>query len=179
MPRPNMLLESLGELYPPYLHRRYDPTVADNYDPDVDCPHKPWQTYTKYPCSCGRELWPPRGRGRGESLYSPRRIQAKMRAIEAMTLRGQGCRWRVIADKLGYCSAQSAWNAVQHYIDQATAIRNWERTRRENGGRPHYPRPTLADLARFEAAIKADAQMAAERIETAERHMARILAGKQ
>jgi hypothetical protein len=179
MPRPNMLLESLGAVGPPYLRQRYDPCVADNYDPDRECPHKPWQTYTKYPCSCGRELWPPRGRGRGESLTSPRRLKAKKRVIEAMRLRAQGYTFRAIAEKLGYSSRKTAWRAVRRCIDQAQAIRNWEQWRRENGGRPHYPRPSPEEgkriLAELEAARESDRRMHAERIAVAEEQLARML----
>jgi len=184
MPRPNALLESLGRLYPPtpYVHQRYDPYVADNYDPEVACPHKPWQTYTKYPCSCGRTLWPPRGRGRGESLSSPRRIAAKVNALEAMKLRRQGIRWREIAETLGYSSPQSAWNAVQRCVDQVTVRRNYEQWRRANGGRPHYPRLDPEEgkriLAELEATYAADRLMEAERIARAEEQLARTLAGK-
>ena len=59
-------------------------------DPWRACRHRAEQTYTREPCSCGRELWPPRGRGRGESLMSPRRLDAKMRTADALILRIEG-----------------------------------------------------------------------------------------
>src|SRR5690349_15866657 len=40
-----------------------------------DATPTPGRTYTRY-------TWPPRGRGRGESLTSPRRIEAKLRTVE-------------------------------------------------------------------------------------------------
>jgi hypothetical protein len=45
----------------------------------ADVTPRPERTYT-------RATWPPRGRGRGESLTSPRRIEAKLRAHKAYAL---------------------------------------------------------------------------------------------
>lgn len=80
------------------------------------CEHAPEQRYTREPCSCGRELWPPRGRGRGESLLSPRRVAAKLRAIEAMRLRRERFTWTTIARRLDYGSGAAACNAVERLL---------------------------------------------------------------
>lgn len=97
-----------------------------NYDPMRACEHTPADTYTREPCSCGRELWPPRGRGRGESLTSPRRIAAKMKALDALELHAHGWTYERIARRLGYRDASGAWRAVQRIRDQEAAWRNYE-----------------------------------------------------
>jgi hypothetical protein len=174
-----MLLESLGKAY---LPAHLLPLGAPNFDPFAECRHKPWQTYTREPCSCGRELWPPRGRGRGESLNSPRRVAAKQKAIEAMKLRRQGYRWRVIAAQVGYATPQGAHRAVQRTVDLSTAIRNYNEWRRAEGGRPHDRRPSAQECERLlreiDADLRATRQMADVRIEIAEDYLARTLAGK-
>src|SRR5215831_12280469 len=102
--------------YRPHEPFRYG--ALDNWDGERLCPHMPEQTYTRYPCSCGRELWPPRGRGRGESLLSPRRIAAKLKALDALALHCKGYTYRVIAATLGYRTTSGAWQAVQRIRDQ-------------------------------------------------------------
>src|SRR5579859_1951981 len=82
------------------FHYPADP--HSNFDPERSCPHTPAQTYTREPCSCGRALWPPRGRGRGESLTSPRRMEAFLRSFDAMALHVKGYPYRIIAQQLGY-----------------------------------------------------------------------------
>jgi hypothetical protein len=156
MPRPNALYES--------------------WHPSPGCRHKPGQTYTRYPCSCGREVWPPRGRGRGESLYSPRRIEAKLRAVEAFKLRCQGWRFKQIAAHLGYGSAKSAWRAWRRTLDEVTAQRNYEERRRAEGGRPHYPRPTQWEVDQVMASYAADERMANERVDAVQEQMLVLLA---
>src|SRR5262245_33700063 len=117
--------------------------IIGNYDPERICPHTPDQTYTREPCSCGRELWPPRGRGRGESLNSPRRIAARLKALAAKQLRMQGLTYREIARKLGYHTISAAWHAVQRLHDQYAERVNFEdeqqaehRHRRRRARRP-------------------------------------------
>lgn len=101
------------------------------------CRHTPAQTYTREPCSCGRPLWPPRGRGRGESLLSPRRIAAKLRAIEAWRLNLMGYTWEAIAAQLGYRTRGGAWRAVQRLRDGQAA---WYRHYGRLGKRDWYAR---------------------------------------
>lgn len=101
--------------------------IIGNFDPRRVCEHRPDQTYTRAPCSCGRELWPPRGRGRGESLNSPRRQRAQMKAIQATELYTQGWSYAAIARKLGYADTSGAWRAVQRLRDKEAAWDNYER----------------------------------------------------
>lgn len=93
---------------------------ADNpgYDPYVACSHfDPRQTFTHAPCSCGRTLWPPRGRGRGESLSSPRRINAMLRAVEVYRLRVHGeYSYDLIARRLGFRDRSGAWRAERRLL---------------------------------------------------------------
>lgn len=70
-----------------------------------------------------RETWPPRGRGRGESLTSPRRIAAKQRAAKALQLRMDGYTWRMIAASLGYKCPSGAWRAVRRCVNRVDAYR--------------------------------------------------------
>lgn len=99
--------------------------TRDARDPRRLCDHRPSDVYTREPCSCGRETWPPRGRGRGESLLSPRRIAAKLRACEAMRLRGAGFTYTAIARALGYRSRSAAWRAIHRAMAQHDAWRNY------------------------------------------------------
>jgi hypothetical protein len=62
--------------------------------------------------------WPPRGRGRGESLTSPRRLYAKERTARAIELRWQGYSWQAIALHLGYRDRSGAWRAVRRATDR-------------------------------------------------------------
>ena len=80
------------------------------------CQHRSGDTYTHEPCSCGRPLWPPRGRGRGESLLSPRRIAATLRTAEALRLRIEGATYAAIARQLGYRTRGGAWRAIHRAL---------------------------------------------------------------
>jgi hypothetical protein len=62
--------------------------------------------------------WPPRGRGRGESLTSPRRIAAKLRASEVFHLRMAGHTWQTIAHKLGFADASGPYRAYKRTLDR-------------------------------------------------------------
>src|SRR5258708_15533849 len=95
-------------------------------DDERVCGHTPYQRYTRAPCSCGRELWPPRGRGRGESLLSPRRVAAKLQALDALALAASGYTYRTIARTLGYRTTSGAWQAVQRLRDQEADWARWE-----------------------------------------------------
>ncbi len=127
---------------------------ADNYDPTRYCEHRPDDVYTREPCSCGRELWPPRGRGRGESLSSPRRIEAKVKALHAMELHCLGVTYDSIARQLGYRTRGGAWRAVQRIRDQHAAWERWKAEQRRWGGRPRDREPTRAELEAAIAAIE-------------------------
>ena len=71
----------------------------------------PGCTYTRY-------TWPPRGRGRGESLTSSRRIEAKLRAAEVIRMRMEGHTWEVIAHRLGFADASGPWRAARRTFDR-------------------------------------------------------------
>lgn len=102
-----------------------DPAVG-NYDPFRFCEHTPDDAYTRAPCSCGRELYPLRGRGKGEPLSSPRRIKAKLKAIEAEKLSIQGYTYATIARKLGYQTPSGVAKALQRLRDYRDAWRLYE-----------------------------------------------------
>src|SRR5690348_4177818 len=101
-------------------------TSSGPYDPYRACEHPPDQVYSRHPCSCGRPLWPPRGRGRGEALLSPRRVAAKLRALDALALYAQGQTYAEIARELGYKTPMGAWHAVQGIRDREAAWVRWE-----------------------------------------------------
>lgn len=127
------------------------PTVG-NYDPTRECPHRPDQTYTRKPCSCGRELWPPKGRGRGESLSSPRRVAAKLKSLQALELHAKGYTYAQIARKLGYRDTSGAWRAVQRVRDDDAAWSNYER---RTGHKPYSRhQPTHGELQRALAVME-------------------------
>jgi hypothetical protein len=92
------------------------------YEPDgnvwVDASPMPGHTYT-------RATWPPRGRGRGESLLSPRRVRAKLRAIEVIQLRNEGHTWDYIARVTGFRDASGPYRAAQRMTDRV----DWDRRR--------------------------------------------------
>lgn len=84
-----------------------------------DATPAPGHTYTRY-------TWPPRGRGRGESLLSPRRVAAKLRTLEVIKLRRQGCTWQHIAGRLGFKDASGPYRAYKRAVDRM----EWDRQRR-------------------------------------------------
>ncbi len=77
----------------------------------IDITPGPGRYYTK-------DTWPPRGRGRGESLLSPRRIEARQRAHQALALWRAGYTWQAIARMLGYADKSGAWRAVRRLYDR-------------------------------------------------------------
>jgi hypothetical protein len=85
------------------------PDVPDGID--VDITPAPGRTYTQY-------TWPPRGRGRGESLTSPRRIAAKLRTIEVIRMRAQFYTWNQIARTLGFKDASGPYRAYKRAVDR-------------------------------------------------------------
>jgi hypothetical protein len=90
----------------------------------VSCDHdRRKTTYTRQPCVCGRPLWPPRGRGRGESLLSPRRAQVWLRTGDMYSDYWRGMSWRKIAKKYGYAGPSGAWQAVYRHRDAVPGSR--------------------------------------------------------
>jgi hypothetical protein len=107
----------------PRLSWRKQEWVKDEFFPHgifTDVTPQPGHTYT-------RETWPPRGRGRGESLFSPRRIAAKIRAAEVVRLRCQGYTWEQIARATGFKDASGAYRAWKRTLDRI----DWDKQRRE------------------------------------------------
>jgi hypothetical protein len=89
----------------------------------IDTTPAPGNTFT-------RDTWPPRGRGRGESLLSPRRVAAKMRSIEVIRLRAQGLTFTQIARNLGFRDGSGAYRAMKRSLDRI----DWDERRREELG---------------------------------------------
>lgn len=98
--------------------------LEDTWDPRPRarrylCPHEERRTtYTREPCICGRDLWPPRGRGRGEALSSPRRVVAQSRIPEMIEMYGKGATWAQIAEAFGYAGPSGPWQLVYRTLDQ-------------------------------------------------------------
>jgi len=103
----------------------WDKTIIAQGLPDVpdgticDVTPAPGCTYTRY-------TWPPRGRGRGESLISPRRIEAKLRATKVIELRIEGHTWESIARATGFKDASGPYRAMKRAIDRV----DWDNDRR-------------------------------------------------
>lgn len=100
---------SLGVLRTQWNFRHKITWIVDEYHPSgalCDVTPGPGCTYT-------RATWPPRGRGRSESLYSPRRIEAKLRARRCIELWQAGHTWQSIADMLGFKDRSGPWRAVR------------------------------------------------------------------
>jgi hypothetical protein len=86
----------------------------------TDCTPAPGNTYTKL-------TFPPRGRGRGESLTSGRRIAAKLRAHEVLKLRMQGYTFARIARMLGFRDGSGPYRAMKRTLDRI----DWDRDERK------------------------------------------------
>jgi hypothetical protein len=92
----------------------------------------PGRTYTQ-------ETWPPRGRGRGESLTSPRRIAAKLRTCQVLQMRRAGHTWGAIARALGFRDASGPYRAYRRAVDRV----DFDRERGpDRTGPDHAPRST-------------------------------------
>jgi hypothetical protein len=89
----------------------------------VNATPMPGRTYTK-------DTYPPRGRGRGESLTSPRRIAAKLRAAQVIRLRIEGYTLASVARKLGFRDASGAYRAMRRTMDRL----DWDELRRKELG---------------------------------------------
>jgi hypothetical protein len=152
--------------------------LGDHVDPFAVCRHTPEQTYTRQPCSCGRTLWPPRGRGRGESLTSPRRIAARLRELQAIDLHIAGYSYAEIARQLGYRDHSGPAHAVQRLRKREAA---WERFEHDTGRRPyHRHQPTPYDLERAAEALReewATGGLDGKRLEAATEELRRLIAG--
>ena len=88
----------------------------------VDVSPAPGNTYT-------RHTWPPRGRGRGESIASPRRIAGKLRTIEVIRMRAAHYTWQQIASALGFKDASGPYRAYRRAVDRI----DWDRQQRSKG----------------------------------------------
>ncbi len=67
-----------------------------------------------------------RGRGRGESRFSPRRVAAVLRSAEALRLRAAGATFETIALALGFRDRSGAYRAVDRALQSTLA--DWHRT---------------------------------------------------
>ena len=97
--------------------------IHDEFHPNgvlADVTPMPGNTYTS-------ATWPPRNRGRGESLYSDRRCFAKMRAVQVLQLRRAGYTWQRIARMLGFRDPSGPWRAVNRAISRI----EWDKRRVE------------------------------------------------
>ena len=63
--------------------------------------------------------YPPRGRGRGESKTSPRRVEAVLKQAVACKLRVCGASYAEIAYALGYRDPSGAWRAIDAALRKA------------------------------------------------------------
>lgn len=73
--------------------------------------------------------WPKPGRGKGESIYSGRRVAAKLKRAEAVELRIAGLSWAAIGEKLDVSSSMArkyvetaCREVVAENVDQLRAI---------------------------------------------------------
>jgi hypothetical protein len=76
----------------------------------------------------------PKGRGRGESATSPRRLKAKDKQLQALTLRKAGATYEQIAEAVGYRDKSGARKAVEAALretlrEPAEEVRELERMR--------------------------------------------------
>ncbi len=93
---------------------REEAWITDEFFPDgilADVTPKPGRRYIK-------ATWPPRGRGRGEPMFSPRRIAAQLRGAEVIRLRRDQLTWEEIAARLGFADKSGAWRAARRAIDR-------------------------------------------------------------
>src|SRR6266566_7780152 len=100
-----------GCFVPHGSYRKYD-VIYDEFHPQgvyADVTPRPGRTYT-------RATWPPRKRGRGAALDSPRRCEAKLRTIKALQMRRAGYGWPAIARMLGFKDASGPWRAVNRAV---------------------------------------------------------------
>lgn len=99
---------------------------------------------------------PPR---RGEPETSPRRLQAKVRAAEAMRLRIRGLTYRQIAERLGYSGEGAAYNAVLRGLrdtrqEPAEELRTLELTRIDEALHAIWPRVLRGQTRAVDSFIK-------------------------
>lgn len=116
MPRTPRILDGRGRprtAAPQHWHQVTRSKGRDDV-PDgtlIDATPAPGHTFT-------RDTWPPRGRGRGESLTSPRRIAAKLRAANVIKMRREGYTFQQIADALGFADGSGAYRAMRRAVDR-------------------------------------------------------------
>lgn len=100
-----------------WTNDEWHPKEFHPYGVPMDATPAPGNTYT-------RATWPPRGRGRGESLISTRRVQAKVRALEVLRLHRAGHTYAQIGAKVGL-SPSGAYRALKRLLDR----HNWNERR--------------------------------------------------
>jgi hypothetical protein len=142
-------------------------------------------------CDYCRLCWPPRGRGRGESLSSPRRLAALLRARDAYRMYGglPAPRWlrlrpfgptlEQVARACGYKTKGGAWRAIHHYHDwmhQTERMQERIPTPEEAALQARIEE-YLADLAEQEADRLAEKKR--RRIEASQRKRAKTLQTKR
>jgi hypothetical protein len=91
--------------------RSWRKIIEDESGRIIDATPLPGNDWTK-------DTWPPRGRGRGESRYSPRRIDASFKALKVMRLRTEGYHWSTIAKICGYADHSGAYYAYWRLMDR-------------------------------------------------------------
>lgn len=107
--------------------------IIDEFHPHgvlSDVTPAPGRTYTS-------ATWPPRGRGRGESLSSPRRVEAKLRAVTVLRLRMAGRTWKLIARRLGYRDASGPYRAYRRALDRLAWDQDQKAAQKKAREAPH------------------------------------------
>lgn len=99
-----------------------------------------------------------RPHGGGESKHSERRIESVELAAQALEYRKMGVSYSQIAEKLGYKSPQSAWNAVESALKRtlqegADEVRRLELARLDAMFFAVYSNATRGDLMAINSAI--------------------------
>ena len=94
----------------------------------------------------------------GESLHSPRRLEAVEQQVEALQYRKMGLSYAEIAEKLGMRSPQSAWSAVESALrrmlqEPTDHVRKLELGRLDAMFVPLYINACRGDLAALNAAL--------------------------
>jgi hypothetical protein len=106
---------------PPPTPRPPRPPITLTFPLRPPCRHEQTgQTWVKRPCEvCHKSVWPPSHRGRGEARWSPRRIEARLRALRAVELWAQGVNYAEIArHEPGYGSRFAARKAIMRLLER-------------------------------------------------------------
>jgi hypothetical protein len=102
---------------------------------------------------------------RGESLHSPRRLEAVEQQEKALRYRKMGLTYGEIAERLGMRSSQTAWSAVESALkrtlqEPADDLRKLELGRLDAMFVPVYVQACRGDLAALNAALNIMARRA-------------------